>query len=87
MYVYCDVASYIPVGETKSQFLRICTVSGKFGDTIHHTFSRPFYVPVSRNNFDTILINIRDELGQPMPFEFGKSAVTLHFRRMNNFAP
>ena len=87
MYVYCDVASYIPVGETKSPLLRICNVSGKFGDTIHHTFSRPFYVPVSRNNFDTILINIRDELGQPMPFEFGKSAVTLHFRRMNNFAP
>jgi hypothetical protein len=48
------------------------------------TFNRPFYVPVARREFDTTVINIRDELGRLMPFEFGKSVATLHFRRRDS---
>ncbi len=81
MYVYCDIASFVSVGNTKSPLLRICNVSGSYGDVVRVTFDRPFYILVSRCEFDTILIDIRDELGQPMPFAFGKSVATLHFRR------
>lgn len=81
MYVYCDVASFVPVGNTKSPLLRVCNVGGTYGEVVRVTFDRPFYIPVSRCEFDTILIDIRDELGQPMPFAFGKSVATLHFRR------
>jgi hypothetical protein len=34
-----------------------------------------------RREFDTIEIAINNELGKPMPFQFGKSVVVLHFRR------
>ena len=84
MYVYCDIASFVPIGNTKSPLLRVCNVSGTFGEIVRVTFDRPFYVPVSRREFDTILIDIRDELGQRMPFAFGKSVATLHFRRRHS---
>ena len=84
MYIYCDIASHALLGNTKSPLLRICSTRGKYGDTIRETFNRPFYIPVAVREFDTISIDIRDELGQPMPFAFGKSVVTLHFRRMHN---
>lgn len=84
MYIYCDIASYSAVGNTKSPLLRVCDVSGKPGGMNRITFSRPFYTPIARRQFDTIVINIRNELGEAMPFEFGKSVVTLHVRRRHN---
>ena len=86
MYIYCDAASYNTVGEIRSPLLRVCNVRDNFGQTVHDMFIRPLYVPVSRNEFDTNLVNIRYEMGKPMPFEFGKTVVTLHFRRRHNFA-
>ena len=87
MYVYCDIASFVPIGNTKSPLLRVCNVNGSYGEIVRVTFDRPFYVPVSRRQFDTILVDIRNELGQPMPFEFGKSVVTLHFRCRHDLLP
>jgi hypothetical protein len=82
MYIYCDVASHEIVGDTKTPLLRVCNVSGKHGDIVRHTYDRPHYVPVERREFDSVEIAINNELGKPMPFRFGKSVVTLHFRRM-----
>lgn len=81
VYVYCDAASHAIVGDTKTPLLRVCNVAGKHGDVVRHTYDRPHYVPVGRREFDTIEIGINNELGEPIPFEFGKSIVTLHFRR------
>lgn len=81
MYVYCDVASHSIVGDTKAPLLRVCNVTGKHKDIVRHTYFQPHYVPVGRDDFDTIEIAIYNELGKPMPFQYGKSVVTLHFRR------
>ena len=81
MYVYCDVAAHAIVGDTKAPLLRVCNVSGSHGDTVRHTYVQPHYVPVGRRDFDTIEIAINNELGKPMPFEYGKSVITLRFRR------
>lgn len=81
MYVYCDVASHSIVGDTKTPLLRVCNVTGKHRDFVRHTYVQPHYVPVGRHEFDTIEIAIYNELGKPMPFQYGKSVVTLHFRR------
>ena len=81
MYVYCDIAAYTIVGDTKAPLLRVCHVTGKHGENVRVTYDHPHYVPLSRRDFDTIEININTELGQPVPFEFGKSVVTLHLRR------
>lgn len=81
MYVYCDVAAHTVVGDTKTPLLRVCDVTGKHGEFVRHTYDQPHYVPVGRRDFDTIEISINNELGKPMPFQYGKSVVILHFRR------
>lgn len=81
MYVYCDIAAHTIVGDTKTPLLRVCNVTGKQGEIVRHTYVQPHYVPVGRREFDSIEIAINNELGNPMPFEYGKSVITLHFRR------
>jgi hypothetical protein len=84
MYVYCDIASHSTVGDTKAPLLRVCSISGKHGEMIRTIFTHPHYVPVGRKEFDSIEILLSTELGKPMPFLFGKSVVTLHFRRRHS---
>ncbi len=81
MYVYCDVASHAIVGYTKSPLLRIRNVAGNYGEVVRYIYERPHYLPIGRREFDSIEITINNELGEPMPFQYGKSIVTLHFRR------
>jgi hypothetical protein len=81
LYVYSDIVSYSVVGDTKVPLLRVCDTEGEYGHMVKAIFTHPYYVPIDRNDFDTIEININTELGNPVPFEFGKSVVTLHFRR------
>jgi hypothetical protein len=82
-YVYSDIASYSLVGDTKVPLLRVVDTQGTYGQMISATFTHPHYVPLSCSDFETIEINISNELGKPVSFEFGKSVVTLHFRRKN----
>lgn len=82
VYVYCDVASHVIVGDAKTPLLRVCNVAGRHGEIVRNIYERPHYVPIGRREFDTIEININNERGEPVPFEFGKSMVTLHFRRL-----
>jgi hypothetical protein len=76
-YVYCDVASHSIVGDTKSSLLRVCNVTGTHGRVVQITYERPHYVPVGRREFDAIDTATNNELGEPMPFAFGNSVVTL----------
>jgi len=79
-YVYCNILEHIPVGHTKAPLLRIVSVSGKRGETIRTTYEKPLYVPLQQKAFDSIEIDIRSDTGDPIPFEYGKVLVTLHFR-------
>ena len=81
IFLYCDLASHTPVGDAKMPLLRVCSIDGKYGEMVRTIFTHPHYVPVARREIETIEININNELGKPMPFVFGKSVVTLHFRR------
>jgi hypothetical protein len=84
IYVYCEVASYSIVGDTKTPLLRVCSINGRHGEIIRTIFTHPHYVPVARKEYDCIQILLSTELGQPFPFLFGKSMVTLHFRRRHS---
>ena len=45
----------------------------------------PHYIPVSRNNIDTIEIDIRSEFGEPIYFTSGTVVVKLHFKKTNYY--
>lgn len=87
LYLYCDIAAFTAVGHAKAPLLRVCNTSGKYGDMVRTIFTHPHYVPVARREIESIEININTELGKPTPFEFGKSVVTLHFRRRHSLLP
>jgi len=81
LYVYCDVAENVPVGDTEAPLLRIIDASGKNGDDVHRAFDKPRYIPVQKKKFDSIEILIRNDIGEPVSFEGGRLTVTLHFQR------
>ena len=85
LYVYSDLVQPQVVGDSLVPLLRAVPVKGKDGDYIHHNYVAPMYLPLQRNYFSTVEINIRDDTGQPVSFETGKVIVTVHIRRCRNF--
>jgi hypothetical protein len=83
LYLYSDIVSYSFVGDTQAPLLRVCDTQGVYGQMVQTTFTHPYYVPLAQSSFESIEINIYNELGKSIPFEFGKAVVTLHFRRKN----
>jgi hypothetical protein len=81
LYVYCNVLEHVPVGDTKAPLLRIVRATDKSGYNEHIIYEKPLYVPLQQKTFDSIEIDIRTDVGNPIPFEYGKVIVTLHFRR------
>ena len=53
----------------------------KHDATISDRFNSIHYVSLLRKEFGTIEIDIRDDTGRRVPFEYGRVTVTLHFRR------
>ena len=69
------------VGNTVAPLLRTVLVEGNYGDFVQKTYIHPHYLPISYNRINDIEISLRDDLGNLIPFEFGKVLVKLHFRR------
>jgi len=87
MHIYSDIVSYLLVGDTNTPLLRVCNRSAEEkGNELCITFTNPQYIPVARRDFQTIEININNELGQPVPFMFGKSVITLDLRRIHTLS-
>ena len=47
-----------------------------------HFFSQPHYVPVLTREFENIEVDIRNNTGEKIPFQFGTVTVKLHFKRL-----
>lgn len=69
------------VGDVNVQLLRIVPV--EHGDFVTKTYENIQYFPVLIKSFQTIEINIKDDMGVPIEFNHGKTIVTLHFRQRN----
>ena len=80
LFVYCDVVEPTVVGDFKVPLLRTVNIDGREGLIVSRIYQNIQYVPLHRKQFDTIEIDIRDDVGRKVPFERGKVIVTLHFR-------
>ena len=80
LFVYCDVVEPTVVGDFKVPLLRTVNIDGREGLTVSRIYQNIHYVPLHRKQFDTMEIDIRDDVGRKVPFERGKVIVTLHFR-------
>jgi len=84
LYVYCDIAEPVIVGDTSSPLLHIVEVTRyKTRTKIHTTINTPLFVPIQKKSFDTISIWIMTNEGKPAPFpdDVGQSHVVLELKK------
>src|SRR5258705_3705900 len=82
LFIYSDIVEPQEVCDSAASLLRIVGVENEqYNNTIVQTYSPPHYVSVSRRQFETIEIDIRDDTGVRIPFESGRVIVKLHFRQ------
>jgi HAMP domain-containing protein len=81
LYLYSNIVQHSFVGNTRAQILREIEVPRniKFGEQIVITYDKPHYIPLLLNQFEVIHINIKNEMNETVPFEFGRLIVKLHF--------
>jgi hypothetical protein len=85
IYTYCNIIRPQIVGDTSAQLLRSIPAEGKYGDILTKTFTNIQYVPVQMKSFEDMKILLRNDTGDPVPFEHGKVIATLHFRQHTYF--
>lgn len=84
LYIYTDICEPCIVGDVETPLLRVVPVDIKkynYARTKSFNPPQPRYIPLIRNSFQTIEIDIRDNLSDRIPFESGTLIVTLHFKR------
>ena len=72
-------------GDVQSRLLRAVPLDVfeyHYGITKVRVFSPAMYLPLLITTFQAIEIDIRDQLGRPIPFSHGTLTVTLHFKRV-----
>lgn len=81
LLVYSDVVDYSLVGNVFAQLLRVVKIppGSQFGESVDVTYEKPYYLPLANREINTIEIDIKDDSGEPIRFEFGRVEVTLHF--------
>lgn len=80
MYIYCDAVDYSIVGNKKSNLLQCCPLTGSYGGMQQLMFPTVRYLPISKDSIDAIRIELLNEFGQPIPFNWGSTVATLHFK-------
>ena len=60
-------------------FSFFCVMS--FGDQCVISYTNPIYFPLRVESFQNISLELRDDAGVLIPFQFGRTIVTLHFKR------
>ncbi len=81
MYIYSNIVEPRIVGDAMVPLLRVLAVHGTHNEYVVDNFYHLQYTPVRLRNFRTIEIDLRNNLGKPMPFHSGEAVLTLHFRK------
>ena len=75
MYVYSDIAKSQLVGDTEGQLLGIVPIQAEAedvprpgGSTVYYSFNPPYYIPLAKNEFETIDIELKTDWGADFPF-------------------
>ena len=79
LYVNTDVMEPRVVGDSLVSLLRIVPISRMHSYTVSKRIDHIQEVSLLYKEFGTILVDIGDYTGEPVPFVHGKVMVTLHF--------
>ena len=81
MYAYSNIISPRIVGDSLVPLLRVMAIHGTHNEYVMESFYHLQYIPVRLRNFRSIEIDLRNNIGESMPFHSGEAILTLHFRR------
>lgn len=83
LYVYTNIIDSVYIGDVRAPLLLTCPFKRKERkDLVHQVeFLNPTYVRLNRNTIQQINIDIYDDAGTLIPFLYGKTKLTLHFRK------
>ena len=85
LFVYSNIVDSVLVGNTKAPLMLVCAFKKSDQSMmIHQEFLNPTFVPISRTSIHQIDILIRDDAGEPIPFLYGKTVLTLQVRKRQN---
>lgn len=79
-YVYCDLVKHKIVGDIEVQLLRTVQINRNNNPVI--SYINPQYSPLITNEFDSIEISIKNDMGNNVIFTSGKTISTLHFKQV-----
>ena len=84
LYAYSNIVEVVHVGDVKAALLLACPFNSNKDGNVHQIeFLRPTYCKVNRQRLKQIDVEIRDDAGDLVPFLYGKTVITLHFRKIN----
>ena len=82
IFVYSNLVRYQMVGDTEAPLLGIVPITTSAGARLgleanqqYYSFNPPYYIPVLKNQFDTIEIQLNTDWGAPFPFASDDAAV------------
>ena len=86
LLLYSNIVRHTPVGDTLAQLLRLVEIPGrsKFGQQITITYDKPQFYPLNFNYFKSIEIKFLDDTGRIIPFQFGRTYVTLVLKKLED---
>lgn len=85
MLIYCDLLASSFVGHALTPLLSTVPISiQSYGNMVCHDVQNPHYVPLNTHAFSTIEININDDAGRPLPFEYGSCTLLVHLKPLRN---
>jgi len=81
LYVYCNIIENQIVGNALAPLLRVVNLQGQRLEIIDKEYDSPHYCNVLQKDINEIEINIRNDMGELVNFEFGRVVVKLHFKK------
>ena len=83
-----DIENIEETGTYKANLYRVAVVPCQKTTETYETLyavENIHYIPVQTKSFQNIKVHLRSSTDEPIPFEHGRAAITLHLRRLNYF--
>ena len=87
IHVYCDIVQPQIVGNTEVPLIGVIPTAEKTSEmheTVHEV-ENIHYIPIQTKSFQKIKVLLRSSTYEPIPFEYGRATITLHFKPVNYF--
>ena len=86
IHVYCNIVQPQIVGDKMAPLVAVvpCQKTTETYETLY-AVENIHYIPVQTKSFQNIQVHLRSSTEEPIPFEHGRAAITLHLKPLNYF--